>query len=226
MAGIKKAAPASILLVAAITASCFPSRPAISPPPTNVETIEGFASLRLATATGTARSKFSFLFRLPDRGRIEVYDPLRRTVSLLFFAEAEAFFVLPGKRAYWRSTREEVLDKLLGFDLRPEELTAILAGRWDSIGGWNLEKDSRGRVARGRRADLEVEVRDFFSPSGLPALLAFSRGRDRGSLKILRLAFNQPLKRDVWRPFFLDDPEFREAAWTEVEKWLREMAAR
>jgi outer membrane biogenesis lipoprotein LolB len=225
-ARIRKSLAAFLLPAAVLAASCFPARPVVSPPPADIETIEGFASLRLTREAGTAKSKFSFLLRPPNLGRVEVYDPLRRTVLVLLFTETEAFFILPGKRAYWRATREEVLDRLLGFDIEPRELAGMLTGRWDGLSSWSLERDSRGRVARGRRAEVGFEVREFFERGNLPEVLVFSSGGDRGSLKILRLSFNQPIRNEVLRPSFLEDPGFREASWEEMEKWLREMARR
>jgi outer membrane biogenesis lipoprotein LolB len=191
-----------------------------------VESIEGFASFRLAREGGTSKSKLSFLFRLPDRGRVEVLDPLGRTASILFLDGEEAYLVLPGRRAYWKSGRDEVMSKLLGFALGLEDLTHILTGRADRLNGWSLEKDSQGRVVRGRCEDLRFEVRQFFERSPLPRLLVLSRAEDRGSLSVLRMNFNQPLKPKAFHHFFLDEGGYRPADWNEVEKWLRETAGR
>jgi outer membrane biogenesis lipoprotein LolB len=191
-----------------------------------VESVEGFATLRLARDGGTAKSKLSFLFRLPDQGRIEVLDPLGRTASLLFLDGEEAYLVLPGRRAYWRSDREEVMSKLLGFALGLEDLTHLLTGRADRLSGWSLEKDNQGRVLRGQSGDLRFEVRQFFERSPLPRLLVLSRAEDRGSLRILRMSFNQPLKAKAFHHFFLDEDGYRPVDWNEVERWLRETAGR
>lgn len=223
---MKRSAPALLLLSALALFSCLPSRPAVTPVPLTVESVEGFATLRLARDGGTAKSKFSFLFRLPGQGRIEVLDPLGRTASLLFLDDELAYLVLPARRAYWKSGREEVMSKLLGFSLGLEDLTYILTGRGDLLHGWNLEKDGQGRVVHGRRDDLRFEVRQFFEPSPLPRLLVLTRAEDKGSLRILRLSFNQPLKEKAFDLFFLDKDGYRPADWAEVEKWLKEKAAR
>jgi outer membrane biogenesis lipoprotein LolB len=180
----------------------------------------------MAREGGTVKSKLSFLFRLPGQGRIEVLDPLGRTASLLFLDDDVAYLVLPGRRAYWKSGCEEVMSKLLGFALGPEDLTHILTGRGDRLSGWTLEKDSQGRVVRGRREDLQFEVRQFFERSPLPRLLVFSRAEDKGSLRVLRMNFNQPLKAKAFHHFFLDEGGYRPADWNEVERWLRETAER
>jgi len=223
---MRRSAPALLFLSALALLSCLPSRPAVAPLPPTVESVEGFATFRLAREGGTAKSKLSFLFRLPGQGRIEALDPFGRTASLLFLDDEEAYLVLPARRAYWKSGREEVMSKLLGFALGPEDLTHILTGRGDRLSGWTLEKDSQGRVVRGRREDLRFEVRQFFERSPLPRLLVLARAEDKASLRILRLSFNQPLKAKAFHLFFLDEGGYRPADWSEVEKWLRETAER
>ena len=205
---------------------CFPSRPSVAPLPATVSSVEGYASFRLTRGGKTAKSRVSFIFLLPDRGRVELIDPLGRTASLLFLVGDEAYLVLPRKRAYWRSDREEVMSRLLGFALSPEDLTHILTGKADRLSDWALEKDDLGRVVRGRLADLQFEIRLFFEPGSLPRLLVFSRGEVKGSLRILRLNFNPTFRADSFRLFFLEDGDYKAAAWEEIEHWLGEEARR
>jgi len=212
--------------MAAALVSCLPSRPEVAPVPPTVESIEGFATFRMAREGETAKSKFSFLFRLPGQGRVEVIDPLGRTASILFLDDDVAYLVLPSRRAYWKSGREEVMSKLLGFALGTEDLAHILTGRADRLSGWHLEKDGKGRVVRGRREDLSFEIRQFFEPGPLPWLLVLSRAEDKGSLRVLRMNFNQPLKEKAFHYFFLGDDSYRPADWAEVERWLRETGGR
>jgi outer membrane biogenesis lipoprotein LolB len=223
---MRRSAPALLLFSAWALASCLPSRPAVSPVPPEVESVEGFASFRLAREGGTAKSRLSFLLHLPGEARIEILDPLGRTASLLFLNGEEAFLVLPSRHAYWRSGREDIMSKLLGFALDLRDLAHILSGRGDRLGGWILEKDSRGRVFRGRREEVGFEVRQFFEPGQVPRLVVFIREEDRGSLRVLRLSFNQPLKPQAFRHFFLEEGGYRPAEWPEVESWLRETAER
>jgi len=223
---MKRGAPALLLLLALALFSCLPPRPAVAPLPQTVESVEGFATFRLAREEGTAKSKLSFIFRLPGQGRIEVLDPIGRTASILFLDSEAAYLVLPGRHAYWRSSREEVMSKLLGFSLGLEDLTYLLTGRADRLSGWNLEKNSQGRIVRGQCGDLKFEVRQFFERSPLPRLLVLSRAEDKGSLRVLRMNFNQPLKPKAFHYYFLEEEGYRPADWNEVEKWLRQAAGR
>lgn len=209
-------------LAAASLLSCFPKRPAVAPLPPVVHAMEGYASFRLTREGKAAKSRLSFVFVLPDRGRVEVIDPLGRTASVLFFDGAQAYLVLPRRRAYWKADRDEAMTRLLGFALSPEEVTLILTGRAGRLGDWVLERDGRGRVVRGGRADLRFEVRLFFEPDPLPRLLVLSRNGTSGSLRILQLSFNPPLRANPFRHFFLEDEAYKPATWEEVEKWLGE----
>jgi outer membrane biogenesis lipoprotein LolB len=206
---------------AALLWSCRPPRPVFSPLPPQVTSIEGHASFRLTREGASVKSRFSFLFLLPDRGRIEVSDPLGRTVSLLFLEKEDAFFVLPRKRAYWKASREEVLSKLLGFALSPEEMTSLLTGKAAQMMGWMMEEDTRGRAVRGRRGDLQFEIREFYGTSSLPQAISLSRAADRGDLKILRLTFNHPLKDGAFKLAFLEDAKYAAVTWEEIERWLQ-----
>jgi outer membrane biogenesis lipoprotein LolB len=186
-----------------------------------VVSLEGYASLRVVREGTSARSRFSFLFVLPDQGIIVVTDPLNRTAARLFLGREEAYLVLPGKRVYWKAVREEVMSKLLGFALTPEEFSAILTGRAEALGGWELETDGQGRLARGRRQGLAFSVRQFFPESRLPRIIALDYGGDQGSLRILRVRFNEPIEKDALRLSFLEDARYMAVTWTEMEKWLR-----
>jgi outer membrane biogenesis lipoprotein LolB len=219
----RPAIPAALPLILAIVClhSCHASRPIFTLLPPQVISVEGYASLRLTQEGGTVKSRFSFLFLPPSQGRIDIYDPLGREVSRLFLEESEAYLVLPSKKIYWQTTREEAMSKFLGFALSPQEITSILTGKLEELSGWDLEKDSGGKISRGRRNELEFEIRRFFAQSGLPQVIALSHSSDKGSLKILRLNFNQPLKKDAFRLSFLEDHEYSPATWVEIEKRLR-----
>jgi outer membrane biogenesis lipoprotein LolB len=191
-----------------------------------VESVEGYATFRLARGEQTAKSKLAFVFRLPGEGRFEVIDPLGRTASILLLDGEEAYLVLPTRRAYWQSGRTEVMAKLLGFDMTLEDLSAILTGRADRLDGWALERDGQGRVFRGRSEGAQFEIRQFFESSPVPRLLVIIRDEDKGSLRILRMSFNLPLKGTAFERSFLAREGYRSVDWNEVEGWLQERSER
>lgn len=211
-----------LILAASFTSACFRPRASFTPPPPRIESIEGYASLLLRQEGSTAKSRFSFVFSFPERGRVEVAKPLGGTAAILFLGKDEAFFVLPAKKAYWKSTQEDAVAKFLGFALRLDEITALLSGRLAGWKDWALQKDDRGRVVRGERGSLKFEVNRFFGDTPLPWQIVFSGDGSRGSLKILHISFNKPLKKDAYRLFFLEDKSYRFASWDEIEKWVRD----
>jgi len=199
--------------------NCRHYRFSFVPLPSKIESLEGYASLNISGERGKAKSKFSFLFLLPDQGRIEVFDLLGRRIYSLFIEEEEAFFVLPSKKVYWQGKREEIIDKFLGFALSPKEMGHLLSGQWEGMQmEWNLEKDDKGRVVAGNREELRFEVKEFFAQSSMPRLVFFNHSLDRGRLKIFTINFNQPIKGDVFRLSFLDD--FVSKTWEEIERML------
>jgi outer membrane biogenesis lipoprotein LolB len=213
--------PLLLCALSLLAGGCLVVRPSFGPVPPVVHSLEGYASWRLVRDGSSARSRLSFLFVLPDRGLIEVHDPLNRTVSRLFLQGGTAYLVLPGKRAYWEAPRREVMESLLGFDFSVEELSGLLSGRDEQLAGWTLERDDRSRMTGGRRGDLVFSVRRFFEHGRLPEMIALSNGTDRGSLRVIRLRFNQPPKQDAFRLAFLSDERYRAVSWAEIEEWLR-----
>ena len=210
---------AAFLLALGATVCSRPA-PKVGPVPPAVESLEGYASWRLVRDGAASRSRFSFVLVLPDRGVIEITDPLNRAVSRLFLDRQTAFLVFPGKKAYWRAERTEVMTRLLGFDINPAELAALLTGREPGLEGWALETDAQGRTAGGRRDGLTFLVQEYFEASRVPRTLVFAVGDGRGTLRVARLGFNQPLREEALHPGFLDDDRYREVGWPEIEKWL------
>ncbi len=211
-------AAASILIC---FGACYPSKPLFSPPPAQVTSIEGYASLSLTRRNETARARLSFLFQVPQPGYIEIQDTLGRTSARLWIGEDGALLVLPSEKVYWRAGQEEAVDKLLGFSLGLEEITAILQGRWSQLKGWDLKMDERQRLIEARRDSLRVEVRRFFGTTSLPQQMRLSQDGDRGNLRLLRLRFNQPLKKGAFDLSFLEAKGYRACGWEEIERLLR-----
>lgn len=211
----------AVIAGAIVLSACRPAHPVISPLPPRILSLEGHASFNLSRAGESGKSRFSFVFVLPDRGRIDVGDPFGRTISQLFFDREEASLVLPRKRAYWKASRAEVMSKLVGFDLSPEDIMALLSGNAKRLEGWTTEEDIRGRIVRGVRGDLGFDIHNFYGRSSLPTLIVFSRPPDEGRLRIHRLTFNQPLMGKTLLPPFLEDPTYESASWEKIEQWLK-----
>ena len=220
----------SAALVLLWIAGCRPSGVLLHPVPAEIERIEGHASLRITNEQGSTRSKFTFLFQLPQQGRIEVSDALLgRTLYQIIMDCERAVFVLPSKKVYWEGEEEEIIHTFLGFKLNLDEMVSLLRGEWageegDREGGknsegWILKRDETGRITSGQRGDLRFEVMEFLSNSGLPRILIFQHPLNSGRLKILRVDFNRPVKKKNAFSFdFL--ARYRRVSWEEMEKIL------
>jgi hypothetical protein len=209
----------------ALWPACRASRLSLGPSVT-LESVEGYASLRLTGAKGSGKSDLSFFVQPPDTARVDVFDPLGRTLATLISLDGEAYFVAVPQRAYWRGGRDDLLGKLLGFDLTPGELAGLLSGRWDSAStrsgdawsGWTLTRDSRGRVVRAERPDAVFEVVDFFSGGSTPHTLVFRGSSVSGRLKVIDLRFNVGPRVGAFRLGFLEG--FAAKSWEEMERLL------
>jgi len=204
---------------------CHPSRIFLSPP-SQIESIEGYASIRMIGDQGSVRSKFSFLFHLPHQAKITVSDFLGKGICEVIVEEERAVFVLPSKRVYWQGDEEEIIDKFLGFRMSLEEMISLLRGEWKeergadekNLDGWSFEKDEAGRIIAGQRGELRFEVKEFFAQTAFARIVGFEHPLNRGSLKILELSFNQPIKKESFSLSFLE--RYERKSWEEIEKIL------
>lgn len=215
-------------LVLLFFSHCRPSAVSFIPPPSQIESIEGHASISVIGKQGSARSKFSFLFQLPCLGLVSVSDFLGRTIYQIFINEERAVFTLPSKKVYWQGEEEEIIDNFLGFRLNLSEMINLLSGRWaneeerseamNDMEHWSFEKDKTGRVRTGQRGELRFEVKEFFSSTPVARVVHFQHPLNRGSLRVLSINFNQPVKKGAFSLSFL--ASYERKSWSEIERML------
>jgi hypothetical protein len=184
--------------------------------------MEGYASLSYEGATGSARTKFSFLIVSPDRGRIDASDFLGRAIYQVVITDSQAYFVLPSKKVYWRAEEQEIVFRFMGFHLSLEEMACLLSGRWpedkenDPLFGWALERDKQSRIVRGNRGDLRFSVEGFIENTGIARAIFFSHPLNEGHLKIRNIGFNQPINERAFSTGFVQ--RYEEKTWEEIQK--------
>lgn len=223
---VKKAIAAVICLVVGVLASCQPPPISLSPVPSRIERIEGHASLVINGDQGTARSKFSFLFQLPDRGRIDVSGALGRVLYRIFIQGGEAYFIVPSKKVYWKSQEEEIIHKFMGFRLGLAEMINLLSGNWkdqdplpaESQGNWVFSQDNRGRIVSGQRDDLRFEVKAFIEETPFARLFTFEHPSSTGQVKVLSMDLNRPIKPNVFSRRFIE--KYQAKTWAEIQEIL------
>lgn len=216
---------AGLLFLAGVMASCAGRPPVLVPPRAGVEAVEGYGSASVQGAESAVKGKFAFLFRRPDLGRVEAFDPLGRTVYYMIFKGATSYFVVPSKKAYAEEKAETLMELVLGFSLRPDEVITLLGGQWpagdeqrggDSAVGWTLGRDAEGRVLRGRRHDLSFEVKEFFPGDGVPRAVLFSRPGTSGRIKVLSARFNPTPRPEAFESAFLKT--FTRKSWQDIQE--------
>lgn len=194
----------------------------LTPVPPHIESMEGYASLRYDGASGSAKTKFSFLFISPDRGRIDASDFLGRAIYQIIITDNLAYFVLPSKKVYWRAAEQEIVFRFMGFHLSVEEMAALLSGRWPQGKEpgppfeWVLERDKQNRVVRGNRGDLRFYVEEFIANTGIARAVFFSHPMNEGRVNIRNIGFNQPLNEGIFSTGFIQ--RYEEKTWEEIQK--------
>lgn len=211
-----------------VLASCAGKPPVLVPPPAGVDSVAGYASASIEGEETALKGKFAFLFRRPGVGRVDVSDPFGATLYFLLFEQDAAYIVVPSKKAYAEERPEALMDRFLGFGLRPDEVIRLLSGEWRDVGTggeqgqvgvWSLERDGSGRVVRGERNGFRFEVPEFFPGAGVPRSLLFSGSGTSGRIKILTLRFNPASRPEALDAAFLK--AFRRLSWDDIQGILR-----
>lgn len=225
---MRKAQLFGICFLLLFLTSCQPSRISLTPLPSRIERIEGHASLRIDGDQGSTRSKFSFVFQLPDQGRIEVSGALGRVFYRIVMIEGEAYFIVPSKKVYWRAQEEEIIDKFLGFRLSLAEMINLLSGKWRGgdagleagIQEWTLVKDQKGRILSGQRGDLWFKIIEFIDNTPFARRLVFEHPLSSGQLKILHIGLNRPINDRVFSRQFLE--RYAPKTWEEIQELIED----
>ena len=223
---LRKLLPAGICIIFTFLSACQPARLSLAPLPPRIESIEGHASLRISGNHGSSRSKFAFVFQLPDRARIEVSGALGRVFYRIVIVEGEAYFVVPSKRVYWQGQEEQIIDKFLGFRLNLSEMINLLSGKWKNEGaeieavtqGWSLDKDQEGRIISGQRGDLWFEITQFIDNTPFAHRLVFEHPLSSGELRILSIGLNKPINDKVFSQQFLE--RYAPKTWEEIQELI------
>jgi hypothetical protein len=203
---------------------CLPSRVLFTPIPSEIKSVEGYASLRVYGEEGTARTKFSFIFLLPDQGNIEASNFLGQTIYRITISSEGAYLIIPSKKVYWKGHEEEIIYTFLGFKLNMREMISLLTGEWQELGlvqsnkhdqGWKFEKDQEGRIMSGWRDSLHFEIREFVEDSHLARILVFDNELTSGRVRLIKAAFNKTVKSETFSLGFLQN--YQRKSWEEIQ---------
>lgn len=204
---------------------CRRSPVLLSPYPDQIETIQGFASIKIKETDSISRSKFSFVFSLPFRARIEAFDFLGRTIYQIIIKDKKAFLLVPSKKIYWQSTEEEIINKFIGCRLSLSEAASFLSGQWDYLkeraedtnrNSWNIDRNKEGRVIRGKKPGMSFQVNEYIEGTDLIRTVSFENRFQEGQLKILSIEYNDPVKEGLFSFSFINN--FQRKTWDEIKE--------
>jgi len=223
---LRRAQAVAICLTVAMLVGCQLSPISLSTIPSRIERIEGHASLTISGDQGSARSKFSFLFQVPSRGRIDVTGALGSVLYRIIIHDGDAYFVLPSKKAYWQGKEEDIIDKFMGFRLSLDEMINLLSGTWEredvlrgeNLGDWAFTRDKKGRVVSGKRQDLRFAIEEFIGDTAFARRLVFEHPSSTGQVKILNINLNGPIGENVFSKKFLT--KYQPKTWAEIQEML------
>ena len=207
-----------------ISIQCLPSRVLLSPVPSEIKSVEGYASLRIYGEDGSVRTKFSFLFLLPDQGDIVASNFLGQTIYRITITSEEAFLIIPSKKVYWKGGEEEIIDTFLGFKLNMREMISLLTGEWQELGliqknrkdqRWEFEEDQEGRIKSGWRDSLRFTIEEFVDNSHMARVITFDSVFTTGRVRLIKAAFNKPVRSESFSTDFLQ--RYQRKSWEEIQ---------
>lgn len=208
--------------------NCRPASIILSPLPHHIESVEGYASIKITGEENHTRARFSFILDSSRKGKIQVSNVMGKTLFQILIDKNQSFFVLPSKRAYWRGKEKEIMSKFLGFEMSLLELESFLTGRWErrmkknstskEIKKWKLFTDEQGRAVRGEKGNLCFEVKEFLNDTSIARIFYFYYYKNEYRLKIIQIDFNQPVKKDVFSLDYLKG--YEQKSWAELEKLI------
>jgi hypothetical protein len=223
---LRKVLASAICLLVSFFSSCQPTRISLGPLPSQIKSIEGHASLRISGSQGSSRSKFAFVFQLPERARIEVSGVLGRVLYRIVIVDGESYLIVPSKKVYWQGQEEQIIEKFLGFQLNLSEMINLLTGKWKreqmeieaALKGWSLQKDQEGRIISGQRGDLSFQIVEFIDKTPFAHRLIFEHPLSSGHLKILKIGLNKPVNEKIFSRQFLE--KYSPRTWEGIQELI------
>jgi hypothetical protein len=209
-----------LLLIALAAAACAGRTPRLVPPSGEVSAVEGFGSASISGSEAAIKGKFGFVFRAPEQGRVEAFDPIGRTVFLIVFRDGRAWFVLPGRKVYSEDAAAVMMERFLGVALLPGEALRLLSGTWTAevppgdTGGWRVERNASGRVVRGVRDGFAFSVKTFFPGDAVPKEIGLEGPAASGRVKVLKLNFNPAPREGTFDTAFIR--AYAPKTWDEI----------
>ncbi|MBC7362267.1 MAG: hypothetical protein H5U06_08315 [Candidatus Aminicenantes bacterium] len=211
-----------ILLNIFLTVSCLPRSPRIILP-AEINNLGGEATFYVRSPEREGRSRLGFYFELPDRVRLEIFNPFGGLESLLWLNGRQAILYIPKEKVFWRGESRWITADFLGGEMEASELVGVFSARWSVFtpdDGWEVFRDEEGRVLGGKKGGLKFEIKETFPGTEMPKTVYFEAENFKVRVRLLKLRFNQRWKENFFTPSF--PAGTKQLSWGEIsELWKR-----
>ncbi|OQX54189.1 MAG: hypothetical protein B5M54_05815 [Candidatus Aminicenantes bacterium 4484_214] len=187
--------------------------------PSQITTMEGYASLVIKDENHLSRSKVSFFVLLPDRARLDIADPLGRTRAQILFLSPRAYLVLPGKKVYWEGREEELFANFFGLTFTWREWNNLLINQEALAADWQVTRDVAGRIRQGSRENLTFEIQNYAQQTAVVTELKISFPRGEVRWRLTKILFNHPSQAGIFSLDFMN--RYQRQNWAEMEEFLK-----
>jgi len=136
---------------------------------------EAKVSIRAESPKGTFRVRSLVVAELPDKLRLEAYNPFGQTVGVLILEEGRSLLWIPSEKVVYTAERAKTLvDAFLGVPLPLETIGySLIAGvPPEQLGNWEIRRTASGwtSTARGGRMDWLYTYQFTASPLAMESI--------------------------------------------------------
>lgn len=86
---------------------------------------------------------------------------------------------------------------------------------------WQVEWNEAGRLSRGQKNGLKIQIQEYLEEKGVARILTFSYPKISGKLIVFGLDFNRPLSAANFQTNFIIDGGYRAVTWDEMKSLLK-----
>ena len=205
-----------------LSVSCNNPSPRINPP-AEINNFGGEASFYVRSPEKEGRLRLSFYFEIPEKARLEIFNPFGGLESLLWLNGTQATLCIPKEKVYWQGNTLWITSDFLGGEISTSELIGVFSARWSALSpenGWEIFRNQNGQVSGGKRAALRFKIKETFIETEIPKTLYFETEQFQVRIRLLKMRFNRPWKEELFVPFF--PAGVRKLSWEEIsQRWKR-----
>lgn len=213
--GYKAFAVPLILWCLSLAISCYLA-PLRTVPVSEVRSIKAESSFFYRGETGRGRSRLVYYLQLPDRIRLEIFNPFGSLEYVLWVNGQAAALYLPGQGVFWEGDSHLPIAEFVGGEIEADELVGLLSGRLAELEqkpGWKLSHLNKENFYKGEKGLWKFEIKEFFKGGEIPRTIYFEKPGQLVRLRVLKVRINQDFKPEIFVPL---TGTARKLTWEEI----------